>query len=98
MDFLWTNTSLDLHCLLLTYGGALFDGRLPRLVRSLAVEAVDAAGIDQRKTQPANLFTLRRQCANVFQYNHIPSSQEAYVPQYLGANRARARADCGNTF
>jgi len=38
-----------LHCSLLTYSRALFDGRLPRSVCALAVEAVDAAGIDRRE-------------------------------------------------
>ena len=56
-----------LHCSLLTYGGALFDGRLPRSVRSLAVEAVDAAGIDQRGEDPTRKFSYGKAAEFILQ-------------------------------
>lgn len=56
-----------LHCSLLTYGRMLFDGRIPRSVRSLAVEAMNAAGIDRRGEDPNFKFSYAEAAEFVLQ-------------------------------
>ena len=56
----WFPSLTHLRCSLLTYSRALSDGRLPRSVCALAVEAVNVAGIDRRREDPTLKFSYAK--------------------------------------
>ena len=63
----WFTSLTHLHCSVLTYSHMLFDGRLPCSVRSLVVEAIDAAGVDRRGDDPTFKFSYAKAVEFVLQ-------------------------------